>query len=230
MAQTRRAGFSKPASGVVGVDAMTRNPERRSDDRISVVHPHGLFGLEAGKELGVEGQPRDRAAVLAALVGDLSPGGLREPLHSVAEAENGDAEARRVPRGLRRVRLVHALRPARQDDAGGVPAPDLLRRSAGREDDREDPRVADTPGDQLRVLAAEVEDDDRPGSAHAGLTFERSATGPARAAAGAMASAAPAKGAAAAIRGATRAPGACLSAARSAIHMTTALPTRKKAG
>ena len=42
----------------------------------------------------------DRAAVLAALVGDLSPGGLREPLHAVAEAEHRHAEAVGSPEGF----------------------------------------------------------------------------------------------------------------------------------
>ena len=213
MAQTRRSGFSNPASGVVGVEAMTRKPRRRSHDGVAVVHPDRLLGLQPGEELRVDREARRGPAVLAPFVGDFTARRLGQPLHPVAEAQHRHAQRRGIRRRPGRVRLVDALRTAGKDDARRVPSPDLLGRGVRRKDDGEHPGVPNPSRDQLRVLAAEIEDDDRarPGlrRAHAALTFWRSATGPASTIAGMLARIAPANGATAATSGATSAPGAC---------------------
>ncbi len=204
---------------------------RRRNHRVPVVHPDGLLRSQAVEELRVDGQRRDGAAVLAPLVGDLAACRLREPLHAVAETEHRNAEGRRISRRTGGALLVHALRPAGEDDPRRVVPADLLGRRAGREHDREDARVAHAARDQLRVLATEIEDDDRAcRTGHATPAFASRATGPARTAAGSSASAAAANGAAAARSGATSAPGACRRAARSATHITTTVASRKTTG
>ena len=91
----------------------------------------------------------------------------------------------------------------------GLPLPDPLLRLVGREDDGEDPRVPDPPRDQLRVLPAEVEDDDR--ALVRGQDFSARATaeaGTANRTDGRRAMPAPRNGATATRTGVTRAPGA----------------------
>ena len=153
---------------------------------------------------------RDRPPVLAPVGGrHLSPAHVRHPLHSVAEPQHGHAERAGIGPRQRRSLVVDALRPARKDDARGVPAPDPLFGLVGREHDGEDPRVADSPCNQLRVLAAEIEDDDRTaGRRHETLAREITAAGAARSDAGTIAAAAPRNGASATMTGVTSAPGA----------------------
>ena len=89
------------------------------------------------------------------------PSVSRHQLHAVADAEHRDAqvEDRRVAR--RRAGVRDALRAARQDDPGGLPAPDRLGRRVGRPDLRVDRQLAQTARDELGVLRSEIENDDR---------------------------------------------------------------------
>src|SRR5262249_47422066 len=111
-----------------------------------------------------------------------------------------------------------------------IPLANLVGRRVRRQHDREDPRVAHAARDQLRVLAPEVEDDDRPRRAHARLAFQRSAMGAASPAAGSTATPGAANGAAAASRGATSDPGACRSASCSPTQKRTTLARKKSGG
>ena len=52
--------------------------------------------------------------------------------------------------------------PAREDDAERIASAELVDGRVVREDLGEDAELADPAGDQLRVLRAEVEDDQRP--------------------------------------------------------------------
>ena len=62
-----------------------------------------------------------------------------------------------------RVGFVDGRRAAGEDDAAGDVALDFFQRGGAREDDGEDVLFADAARDELRVLRAEVEDDDRLG-------------------------------------------------------------------
>ena len=81
-------------------------------------------------------------------------------LEAVADAEGRDAglEQRRVD--LRGARRVDARRPAGQHDRRRLAGQHLLDRHVGRDDLGVDAGLADPPGDQLRVLGAEVDDED----------------------------------------------------------------------
>src|SRR5207245_638154 len=85
----------------------------------------------------------------------------REQLRSVADAERGDPllEDRRIH--PRCTLGVHRRRTTREDERSRVAAPDLLGARAVRDELRVDARLAHAPRDQLRVLAAEVDDEDR---------------------------------------------------------------------
>ena len=62
-----------------------------------------------------------------------------------------------------RVGVVDRRRASGEDDACGRVALDFFQRSGAGQDDGEDVLFADATRDELRVLRAEVEDDDRLG-------------------------------------------------------------------
>ncbi len=128
---------------------------------VAVAHPHGLVvGLAV--EQGAAGRERDRGgSVLAGTrVRDLAAESAGHDLEAVADAEHGDAELEDPLIEAGRALLVDAGRAAAQDDAGRVLRADLLGRDRGRHDLRVDVGLADAAGDQLRVLGAEVDDED----------------------------------------------------------------------
>src|SRR5262249_6109366 len=227
-------GVDLPRGILAGPDRAVRrrarDPEagRGRSDRVAVAHPDRLLGVEPGEEDGVGRELRRRPAVLAAPASDdFAPLGAREPLHAVADAENRDAERRRVGGRRRRVLLVNALRPAREDDPGRRLSRDLRSRGGGRENHRENPRLAHPAGDQLGVLRSEIQDDDRAG-AHVRVLLRTRASGRARTAAGIAAAAAPAKGAAATRSGATSDPGATRAATFSPSNTAMPLAMRNR--
>jgi hypothetical protein len=82
-------------------------------------------------------------------------------LHPVADAQERDARREQALVGQWRVVVVDARGTAREDEtlvAGGEDVTDRLR---ARDDLGVDAQLADSAGDQLRVLAAEIEDADR---------------------------------------------------------------------
>ena len=91
---------------------------------------------------------------------DLAAESLRHQLVAVADAEhrNTEVEDRRV--NLRASRLVDARRTTRKDDARGVPRSQFCRRQIVRDDLGIDVRLTYAPGDELRVLRAQVDDED----------------------------------------------------------------------
>ena len=70
----------------------------------------------------------------------------------------GISEVEQLGRERRRPRLVDRGRPAGEDQRLRLALADLLHRSRRRQQLGEHPAFADPPGDQLRVLAPEVED------------------------------------------------------------------------
>ncbi len=170
------------------------------------------------------------AAVLPPLpAGHFAAGRERHPLHPVAEPEHGHAEAERVRRRLWGPLLVNALRPAREDDPGGAPSPDLLRGRGGREGR---PRRRAPRGCAARSAACTGHPKSRTTMrSEGGLTPRSSSRSPPEAPRGwppaARAIAAPRKGASATRSGATSAPGASRPATRSPTKTTSALAARK---
>ena len=126
-----------------------------------MAHPHRLLGRQVVEEL--------RLARLELRLAELGRAGAldgaaevaRHELHAVADAERRDAERedRRVELG-RAVR-IHRRRAAGEDERGRVPRRDLRGREPVPDELRVDARLAHAPRDQLAVLAAEVDDEDR---------------------------------------------------------------------
>src|SRR5664280_310144 len=78
----------------------------------------------------------------------------------VADPEDGDARAPHGRVRARRIGLVDARRPAGEDDRARTALRDLAPRRVEGQELRVDMQLPDAPRDQLRVLAAEVEDHD----------------------------------------------------------------------
>ena len=97
-------------------------------------------------------------ALLARL--DLAAQVLGQQLQAVADAEHGDAELEDRGVGQRRGLRIHARRAAREDDALGLERRDFRGGRVVAQDDRIDVALADAPRNDLRVLRAEVQDDD----------------------------------------------------------------------
>ena len=86
---------------------------------------------------------------------------VHHELQAVADAEHRQSEMQDAVVGRRRVGVIDRRWPARQYDARRMIALDLVQRSVARQDDGEDVEFADAARDELRILGAEVEDDDR---------------------------------------------------------------------
>ena len=126
-----------------------------------MAHPHRLLGRQVLEELGLarlelglpelrRARPLDRAAEVAG-----------HQLHAVADAERRDPELEDPRVDLRGAVRVHRRRPAGEDERGRVAPRDLGRGQPMPDELREDPGLAHAARDQLAVLAAEVDDQDR---------------------------------------------------------------------
>ena len=144
---------------------------------IAVAHPDGGLGRVAAEERVRVGHGERGPAVFAGVgpAADFAAEVMGEELHAVADAEDGDAEVEQGRVELRGVRLVHARRPAGEDDALRVELPDAIGREIAADDLTEDVQLPHPPGDELGELRAEVEDEDEFGLRnfpHRPTTFE----------------------------------------------------------
>ena len=131
-----------------------------------MAHPDGLLTRHVLEQPVRLGDRHGRRAVLAVgrrqhLAAEL----VGHQLDAVADAQDGDAGAPQPRIDARRVRVVDAGRPTREDDAAGVAAQDLGQRRVVRQELGVDLHLAHAPGDELGRLAAEVQDHDRVGLA-----------------------------------------------------------------
>ena len=85
----------------------------------------------------------------------------RHQLHAVADAERRDPEREDLRVEVGRAVRVDGSRAAREDERCGVACRDLRRREPVPHELGVDPRLAHAPGDQLAVLPAEIDDEDR---------------------------------------------------------------------
>ncbi len=150
------------ASAAIGARQVLE-PGRELDDRVAVRHPDTRPFRHAGKQR--RRRPRHlqrRRPVLGMIEFDQFEVQMpRDQLHPVANPQNGDTavQNRRIHVG----RLGHerALRSARQDDGRGIARRQRLPRHVVRDDLAIDAQLARPPRDQLAVLGAEVENEDR---------------------------------------------------------------------
>ena len=85
---------------------------------------------------------------------------VHHPLQPVADAKHGEAEFEDLLIGRWRVRVIDRAGSARQDNADRILGLDLFEFGCAGEDDGENVQLANATRDELRVLRAEVEDDD----------------------------------------------------------------------
>ncbi len=135
---------------------------RRSSHRVAVAHPADLLRREIDEELALLGlelrlpELRDAGAL------DLAAQILGHELHPVADAECGDPELEDPRVDLRRAFGVDRRRPTREDERERVPRVNGLGRDGVGHELRVHATFPNAPCDQLRVLAAEVQNEHRP--------------------------------------------------------------------
>ena len=138
-----------------GRDARAR---RRRRDGVAVAHPHHLLAREVVEQRGGSVELDVRLAVLGDVVRLHGPAELAgHQLHPVADPERRHAELE--DRGIRERRSlrVDGGGPAGEDQRGRVPRLDLAGAEPVRDELRVDAGLAHAAGDELAVLAAEVE-------------------------------------------------------------------------
>ena len=81
-------------------------------------------------------------------------------LHAVTDPEHRYVEIEQSSVALRRAGIRNALRSAGEDDACGFAFGDFLGRRVGRPYFGVDRQLPQAPSDQLRVLRAEIQNDD----------------------------------------------------------------------
>ena len=137
----------------------------KTQEGVSVAHQNG--------RLVRQGAPEGRNLFFRVERGDtvfpdfgrdnLSSQEVRHQLHAVADTENGYAQSKYAGIHGRRCRIKNRCRTAGQNDRLGVPLPDFLRSFPGRMDFGIDLQFPDPPGNILRQLGSEIDNDDRIG-------------------------------------------------------------------
>src|SRR5262249_28816167 len=109
-----------------------------------------------------------RRAVFARVAGlDLAAELLGHELFAVTDAENRQAQVEQTRVALRRILVVDALRAARQNYCAGGDGFDCVDRNGARMDLAIDLRFTNSARDELRVLSAVVENENRLPRRHA---------------------------------------------------------------
>ena len=168
-----RDGIGHAGNGVGGARGQGE-AGRQVQGFISVGHPDVERWGQAGKQgiFGLAGNDRDLGWPVFALVRGayFSAQVMGEKLQAITDAEDGQSHGQHVRVGHGRVRVVDRTGAAGEDEPDGVMRLDLGDRSGAGKDDGEDVLLSYAAGDELCVLAAEVQDDDR-GSIHV-LVFQ----------------------------------------------------------
>ncbi len=130
-------------------------------DLIAVGHPDGGVLRDAVEEVAVEGGLElefDAAVFAGGGGGDASAEDVGEHLHAVADAEDGEVHVKDGGVALGCAGFVDGGGAAREDDADGVEGAEFGDGDVGAYEDGVDAGFADAAGDELDVLAAEIED------------------------------------------------------------------------
>ncbi len=136
---------------------------RGGGDRVAVAHPHRLGGGQIGMQLSPSHFQFGAAVLAGAGVGDGTAQRLGHRLEAVADAEHRHPEVEQRGIQLRRAVGVDTRGASGQHDGLRVLGLDLLDGGGVGDDLRIHPRLADPSRDQLRVLRAEVDHQDRAG-------------------------------------------------------------------
>ena len=173
-----RVGHGRDRAVVGGGQA--REARRGREHGVAVAHPHrhepvGLR-LHAGQQPLAAEEAQVRLAVLPHRCRHhVATHQVAHGLHAVADPEQRDPGLEEALVGQRSVLLVDARRPAGEHDGGVAAGEHALDGLGARQDLGVDAQLADAAGDQLRVLAPEIEDRDPAG--HRGSTAASPASG-----------------------------------------------------
>jgi hypothetical protein len=131
----------------------------RREDGVAVAHPALLFGRQPRQQLAAVTGQRQRCAPELTRLGAFDAAAELEHhgLHPVTDAEHGDAEFEQLAAQARSTLGVHGCRPPREHEGGRVAVADDLEVEVVGQHLGVDLALANTAGDQLRVLATEVE-------------------------------------------------------------------------
>ena len=132
------------------------------DDRVAMRHPDGLLGRRVGQQPRLGRLHRGAPELGDARAVDTAAELERHELRAVTDAErrHAELEQRRIDAG--RVVGVDGRRAAAEHERVRVPGAHRLGRDRVADELGVDAALAHAPRDQLRVLAAEVENEDRP--------------------------------------------------------------------
>ena len=130
---------------------------------VAVGHPDVQRAGESFEEGAVVAQQFDVGVSVLALVAgaDFAAELLRHEVQAVTDAQHRKAEVQHLVVHGGGVGFVDGRRASGEDDASGRVALDFFQRGGAGENDGEDVLFADAARDELGVLRAEVEDDDR---------------------------------------------------------------------
>ena len=133
---------------------------RQRVDEVSVAGPGTKPFGNPGEKTSAPIVPKLRGTVRAAgrrtYVSAAFP---REQLHPVADPKHRNRWREHAAGGRRRAIAIDALRPPGKDHSYRIPFPDIVVGGRTRKDLAIHPHFAETPGDQLRVLRAEIKDE-----------------------------------------------------------------------
>ena len=153
----RKGRHRRVAAGGERVEA-----RRQLGDMVAVAHPHRKLAVEAFEQAVRLADREKGGAVLAGRARvDLAAEVMGDQLHSVADAQHRNAGAQRLRVDLRRAGLVDARRPAREDEAGRLPALQLVPWRRAWHELAVHARLANATRDELAVLRTEIQDEDR---------------------------------------------------------------------
>src|SRR6185369_3571810 len=85
---------------------------------------------------------------------------MRHQLNAVANSQDRDSDLENLGIRVRSSGFINRRRAAREDDRPRIPASYGFGAGVEREDLGVDTKLANSPGDKLGVLAAEIENDD----------------------------------------------------------------------
>ncbi len=146
---------------------------RRLGDRVEVAHPH-LLVIGVGEQHAAGRDVEVGPAVLtSARLGHGAAEVTGEDLRPVTDAQDGDAEVVDALVDPGGAVLVHRLRATGEDQRRRPARCQVVGGDVVGDDLGEDVALADAPGDQLRVLRSEVDDEDRSVTRFRWLTHRR---------------------------------------------------------
>ena len=146
----------------VGGVGQAHKPLRQCFYRVAMAHPHRRTVVDIGEQIRRVIHFEGRLAVFGLTRGSLNNSTelLHHQLHPVANPQHGNAQIPDAGIAQGRMFGIHGTGATAEDDSLRSYASQLLRRSAVAEHHRKHLGLAHAPSNQLRILGAEIKNDD----------------------------------------------------------------------